>query len=69
MELFWSEEPRSSYIAFGKVRSVTGKKVNVSIKGSDATPLPKLASYSPTAGDVVLVAMMPSGGVVLGAIG
>lgn len=52
------------------VQSVSGSTVNVLLRGATtATPCAKLAGVSPKAGDVALVLMLPSGGIVLGTIG
>lgn len=52
------------------VQSVSGSTVNVLLRGSsEPTPCAKLASASPKAGDLALVLMLPSGGVVIGTIG
>lgn len=67
-EILWGSQPRRDYFARGRVESVAGARVSVSVKGTTVT-LPKLASCAPTAGDVVLVLMMPTGGVVIGKFG
>lgn len=59
---------RKEYHARGLVRSVSDDGVSVTVKGATLT-LPKLAGCSASAGDVVLVLMTPSGGVVIDRFG
>lgn len=67
-EIIWGSGSPRDYFARGLVRSVSGGRVGVSVKGATVT-LPRLDRYSPTVGDVVLVLMTPSGGVVIDKFG
>lgn len=49
----------------GTVTGTSGMRVIVSVDNGSMT-LPRLAAYSPTAGDVVLIAARPGGWFVLG---
>lgn len=65
----WPDEPAREYHTRAPVLSVDGATVNVLLRGSpEPTPCSRLASCSPKAGDLALVLMMPSGGVVIGTI-
>lgn len=49
----------------GTVSGTSSTKVIVSVQGGSMT-IPRLASYTPTAGDVVLIAATPIGWICLG---
>lgn len=49
----------------GTVSGTSGTRVVVSVEGGSMT-LPRLASYTPTVGDVVQIAARPGGWLVLG---
>lgn len=51
--------------AVGTVTAIASPKVTVTVRGGSKS-LPRLASYSPTVGDSVLVACVPGAWVVLG---
>ena len=65
----WPESGPREYHTRAPVQSVSGSTVYVLLRGSaTATPCAKLSGVSPKAGDVALVLMLPSGGIVLGII-
>lgn len=49
----------------GTVSGTSGTKVVVAVQGGSMT-IPRLASYTPTIGDAVLIAATPIGWIVLG---
>lgn len=61
-------ELQASMWAVGTVTAIALPKVTVTVRGASLS-LPKLASYSPTVGDVVQIAWPPSRPFVLGKIG
>ena len=66
----WPESGPREYHTRAPVRSVSGGTVNVLLRGADEpTPCAKLSGVSAKAGDIALVLMLPSGGIVLGTIG
>lgn len=65
----WPETGPREYHTRAPVRSVSGGTVNVLLRGADEpTPCAKLSGVSVKAGDIALVLMLPSGGIVLGTI-
>lgn len=54
-----------SFWRTGTVSGTSGTKVIVSVQGGSMT-IPRLASYSPTTGDAVLIAATPIGWICLG---
>lgn len=68
-DILWGDEPKRTYFARGLVRSFEGSRVDVTVKGSDPIRVAKLAGYTPRVDDVVLVLMMPNGGIVIDKIG
>jgi hypothetical protein len=52
----------------GKVTAISGAKVVVTVDNASMT-LPKIRAYTPTVGDVVIVAARPGSWFVIGAIG
>lgn len=61
--------PRESHTR-APVESVDGSTVTVLLRGSsEPTPCAKLSHVTAKAGDVALVLMLPSGGIVIGTIG
>ena len=66
----WPESSAREYHTRAPVQSVSDSTVYVLLRGSTvATPCSKLSGVSPKVGDVALVLMLPSGGIVLGIIG
>lgn len=60
------KELRDSLRKTGKVTSISGKKVFVTVGGS-SMKLPRLASYTPTVGDAVIIdSAQPGSWIVLG---
>jgi hypothetical protein len=51
----------------GQVSAVVGNQVTVSLSGSNRT-IPRLATWTPVIGDIVLVALTPAGWIALGKI-
>ena len=66
----WPGHGPREYHTRAPVRSASGGTVNVLLRGADEpTPCAKLSGVSAKAGDIALVLMLPSGGIVLGTIG
>lgn len=70
-EVLWPDAGGAGeYHTRAPVESISGSTVNVLLRGATSpTPCSKLSSCSPKAGDLALVLMMPSGGIVVGVIG
>ena len=70
-EAIWPDSQGfKDYYTRAPVRSVSGARVNVLLRGSTTTtPCSKLVSCSPKAGDIALVLMTQGGGIVMGVIG
>lgn len=51
----------------GQVSAVVGNKITISLAGGSKS-VPRLATWTPAAGDLVLVALTPAGWIALGKI-
>jgi hypothetical protein len=54
--------------ATGQVSAVVGNKITVTTTGGASLTIPRLATWTPTVGDVVVIAKTPGGWVALGKI-
>lgn len=52
----------------GQVSAVVGNQVTVTTLGGGSMTIPRLATWTPTISDVVVIAMTPAGWVALGKI-
>ncbi len=66
----WPESSAKEYHTRAPIQSISGNIINVKLRGAqEATPCAKLEHVNATVGDIALVLMLPSGGVVIGIIG
>lgn len=52
----------------GTVSAVTGSRLTVITSGGASMIIPRLTSWTPAAGDIVLIALTPAGWIALGKI-
>lgn len=52
----------------GQVSAVVGSKITVVTSGGASLTIPRLATWTPLAGDIVLIAITPAGWVAIGKI-
>jgi hypothetical protein len=52
----------------GQVSAVVGNKVTVVTSGGGSLTIPRLATWTPAGGDIVVIAMTPAGWIALGKI-
>jgi hypothetical protein len=58
----------SQQFCTGQVTAVVGNKVTVTTLGGASLTIPRLATWTPAANDVVVIAMTPAGWVALGKV-
>jgi hypothetical protein len=52
----------------GQVSAIVGNKVTVTTSGGGSPTVPRLATWTPTIGDIVVLALTPGGWIALGKI-
>jgi hypothetical protein len=58
----------SERFRIGQVSSVVGNQLIVTTSGGASKTVPRLASWTPAVGDIVVIALTPAGWVALGKI-